>query len=84
MKKLKKKWQEINNRAGVVIITHRLFGIQKISVDAINAFFDDRIGVQIKKQDIYIPVQDITEYVIDTNRLLVESDMKKIEIKLSF
>ena len=84
MKKLKKKWQEINNRAGVVTVTHKLFGKQKISVDVINAFFDDRIGVQIKKQKIYIPIQDITKYVIGINGISVESDMKKIEIKLSF
>ena len=84
MKELKKKWQEINSKAGVVTITHRLFGIQKISVDAINAFLDDRIGVQIKKQEIYIPIQDITKYVIGINGISVESDMKKIEIKLSF
>ncbi len=84
MEKLKKKWQEINNKAGVVTITHRLFGIQKISMDEIHTFCDDRIGVRIKKHDIYIPVQDIIEYEIGVNDLSVESDIKKIEIKLSF
>ena len=79
-----KKWQEINNKAGVVTVTHKLFGIQKISVDEIHTFCDDRIGVQIKKQKIYIPVQDIIEYVVRQNYLSVMSDLKKIEIKMSF
>lgn len=84
MKELKKKWQEINNRAGVVTITHRLFGIQKISVDAICAFWDDRVGVRIKQQEIYIPIKDITSYKNNGNKVMVGSNMKTIEIKLSF
>lgn len=84
MKTLKKRWQDINNKAGVVIITHRLFGKQKISVDAMNTFCDDRIGVRIKDQDLYIPLSEVISYTSMGSRLLVESNMKKIEIKLSF
>ena len=84
MKKLKKKWQEINNQAGVVTITHKLFGIQKISVDEIYTFWDDRIGVRIKKQDIYIPIEDIISYESNWDKVMVGSNMKTIEIKLSF
>ena len=83
VKELKKKWQEINNKAGVVIITHRLFGKQKISVDAMNTFCDDRIGVRIKDQDVYIPLSEVILYTSTGNKFLVESNMKKIEIKLS-
>jgi hypothetical protein len=84
VKELKKKWQEINNRAGVVTITHRLFGIQKISVDAICTFWDDRVGVRIKKQEIYIPIKDVVSYESNGNKVTVGSNMKIIEIKLSF
>ena len=84
MKTLKKKWQDMNNKAGVVTITHKLFGIQKISVDEIYTFCDDRIGVRIKKQDIYIPTQDIKAFEGSADKLSIESDLKKIEIKLSF
>ena len=84
VKELKKKWQDINNKAGVVIITHRLFGKQKISVDEIYTFWDDRVGVRIKRQDIYIPIEDVTSYESNGNKVMVGSNMKKIEIKLSF
>jgi hypothetical protein len=84
VKKLKKKWQEVNNKAGVVTITHRLFGKQKISVDAINTFCDDRIGVRIKDQDLYIPLSEVISYTNTGSKLFVESNMKKIEIKLSY
>ena len=84
VKKLKKKWQEINNKAGVVIITHRLFGKQKISVDVIKTFCDDRIGVRIKDQELYIPLSEVISYTSMGNKVLVESNMKKMEIKLSF
>lgn len=83
MKELKKKWQEINNKAGVVTITHKLFGKQKISMDEIYTFWDDRVGVRIKKQEIYIPIKDIMSYESNGNKAMVGSDIKKIEIKLS-
>lgn len=83
VKELKKKWQEINNKAGVVIITHRLFGKQKISVDEIYTFWDDRVGVRIKKQEIYMPIKDVVSYDSNEDRVMVGSNMKKIEIKLS-
>ena len=84
MKELKKKWQEINYRAGVVTVTHKLFGKQKISMDAICTFCDDRIGVRIKEQEIYIPIKDVTLYKSNGNKVMVGSNMKTIEIKLSF
>lgn len=83
VKELKKKWQEINNKAGVVIITHRLFGKQKISVDEIYTFWDDRVGVRIKKQEIYMPIKDVVSYDSNEDRVMVGSNIKKIEIKLS-
>ncbi len=83
MKQLKKKWQDINNKAGVVIITHRLFGKQKISVDTICTFWDERIGVRIKKQEIYISLEDVISYTSIDNTVIVESNMKKIEINLN-
>ena len=84
VKELKKKWQDINNKAGVVTITHKLFGKQKISVDKIYTFWDDRAGVRIKKHEIYIPINDITSYENNGDKVMVGSDIKKIEIKLSY
>lgn len=83
VKELKKKWQDINHKAGVVIITHQLFGKQKISVDEIYTFWDDRVGVRIKKQEIYIPIKDVTSYESNGDRVMVGSNIKKFEIKLS-
>jgi hypothetical protein len=83
VKELKKKWQEINNKAGVVTITHRLFGKQKISVDSICSFWDDRIGARIKKQEIYIPIEDVMLYESNGDKVMVGSNIKTIEIKLS-
>lgn len=83
MKELKKKWQEINHKAGVVTITHQLFGKQKISVDEIYTFWDDRVGVRIKQQEIYIPIKDVTSYESNGDKVMVGSNIKKIEIKLS-
>lgn len=83
VKELKKKWQEINNKAGVVTITHKLFGKQKISVDEIYTFWDDRVGVRMRGQEIYILIKDIMSHESNGNKVMVGSDMKKIEIKLS-
>jgi hypothetical protein len=83
VKKLKKKWQEINHKAGVVTITHKLFGKQKISVDEIYTFWDDRVGVRIKQQEIYIPIKDVMSYNSNGDKVMVGSNIKKIEIKLS-
>ena len=84
MVELKKKWQEINNRAGVVVVSSKLFGKQKISLDAINTFCDDRIGVRIKNQNLYIPLDEVISYTSTGSMLSIESNMKKIEIKVSF
>ena len=84
MEKLKKKWQEINNKAGVVTVTHKLFGKQKISMDAICTFCDDRIGVIVKNQEIYIPLNDVVSYESNRDKVTAGSNMKTIEIKLSF
>lgn len=84
MKELKKRWQEMNGQNGVITIRHKLFGTQKISVDKICTFWDDRVGLTIKDQEIYILIKDIISYVNDNDKVLLDSKMKKIEIKLSF
>jgi hypothetical protein len=77
---LKKKWEAINNKAGVVVVSSKLFGKQRISLDAINTFCDDRIGVRIKEQELYIPLWEVISYTIEENIITVKSNMKNFEI----
>lgn len=84
MKELMIKLKEINNTAGTVILQHRLFGEQKISVDRLQTFCDDRVGLKIKGQEIFIPLNELESYSADDNKLIISSNIKKIIIKKRF
>ena len=79
----KTKFLEINKRKAAVIIQHIIFGKERYDVDDLCTFCDDKnIGVIIKNQQLYIPVNEITTCSNDQNIFEIYSFKKKIQIIL--
>ena len=83
MDNFKTKFLEINKRKAVVTIQHIIFGKEMYDVDELHTFCDDKnIGVIIKNQQLYIPIDEVTIYSNNQNIFEIYSLKKKIQINL--
>ena len=83
MDNFKTKFLEINKSKATVTIQHIIFGKETYDVDELYTFCDDKnIGVIIKKQELYIPIDEVTIYSNDQNVFEIYSLKKKIQIIL--
>lgn len=83
MDNFKTKFLEINKRKATVIIQHIIFGKEKYDVDELHTFCNDKnIGVIIKNQELYIPINEVTTYSNNQNIFEIYSFTRKIQIIL--
>ena len=83
MDNFKTKFLEINKRKAAVIIQHLIFGKERYDVDELHTFCNDKnIGVIIKNQELYIPINEVTTYSNNQNIFEIYSFTKKIQIIL--
>lgn len=83
MDNFKTKFLEINKRKAAVIIQHIIFGKERYDVDELHTFCNDKnIGVIIKNQELYIPINEVTTYSNNHNIFEIYSFTKKIQIIL--
>lgn len=83
MDNFKTKFLEINKRKAAVIIQHIIFGNERYDVDELHTFCNDKnIGVIIKNQELYIPINEVTTYSNNQNIFEIYSFTKKIQIIL--
>ena len=85
MTELLRKFDILNGVKAKVLLEHRLFDSQVIIVDELHIIDDDeRIGVRIKDQDIYINKRDIdTVKAYDKTFIVSDSDMTITIITIS-
>ena len=84
MDNFKTKFLEINKRKAAVTIQHIIFGKERYDVDELHTFCDDKnIGVIIKNQQLYIPIDEVTIYSNNQNVFEIYSLKKKIQINLT-
>lgn len=83
MDNFKTKFLEINKRKAAVIIQHIIFGKERYDVDELHTFCNDKnIGVIIKNQELYIPINEVTTYSNNQDIFEIYSFTKKIQIIL--
>lgn len=81
MENLKIKFLESNRRKASITIQHKILGEVKYNVDKLCPFCDDeRIGIKIKKQDIYAQINQIENFQYNDNLFVIETKLKKIKI----
>ena len=85
MDNFKTKFLEINKRRATVTIQHIIFGKERYDVDELRTFCDDKnIGVIIKNQQLYIPIDEVTIYSNNQNVFEIYSLKKKIQINFGY
>jgi hypothetical protein len=67
------QWDKLENLKAKVILKHSLFGRQIHNCDSLQIINDDRIGVILKGQKIFVYKQDISQTVAE-NGMYVVSD----------
>lgn len=81
MENFKINFLKNNKRKANIIIQHKIFGEAQYNVDELYPFCDDeRIGVKIKKQDIYAQINQIENFQYNDNLFVIETKLKKIKI----
>lgn len=67
------QWDKLENLKAKVILKHSLFGRQIHNCDSLQMINDDRIGVILKGQEIFVYKQSISQTVAE-NGMYVVSD----------
>lgn len=75
------KWNELQEKSGKVVLEHKLFGKQEYECGDIQVVNDDeKIGVKIKGQELFVRKQNLVEFEIDETRYAVSDDLLEISV----
>ena len=75
------KWDELSNKKCTVLLEHVLFDEQQYECDMLQIINDEhRIGVIIKKRELFINKQNVKNFVVHANVYMVNDDMMTITI----
>ena len=75
------KWGQLANKNCMVVIEHVLFDNQQYECEALQVVNDDeRIGVVIKRQELFVNKQDVEDFWVYDNAYIVKDKMMKITI----
>ena len=79
------KWDKLENSKAKVILKHSLFGRQMHNCDAVQVINDNRIGLVLKGQEIFMDKKDIVQaevqggmYTISDGRLQITLIVNKL------
>lgn len=61
------QWDNLENLKAKILLKHLLFGRQLHNCDAVQVINDDRIGIVLKGQEIFVDKQDILYTEVDNN-----------------
>lgn len=76
-----KLWDELQNKKCRVIINHTLFGEQQYDCNMLQIINDEhRIGVIIKRKELFIYKQNIVDFWIYDNAYTVRDNMMTMTI----
>lgn len=65
------QWDKLENLKAKVILQHSLFGRQMHNCDALHMINDDRIGLVLKGQEIFMDKVNVTQTEMDRGRYFV-------------
>ena len=74
------EWKQLQNKCGRVIVEHALFGGQAYACDSIKIVNDDRVGVTIKGNDLFVRKESIKTFSVNGNEYVVEDEMLTIRV----
>lgn len=78
--KLSEQLNEIENSKAIVILNHKLFDTQKFDVDELHIINDERSGVILKDQEIFIYKKDLDSFIVQKNLYILADKNLKITI----
>ena len=74
-------WRTLEGATVTVYLEHRIFGSQQIFIENLHIIEDDnRIGVRVKDQEIYLNKEEIISTEICDNMYIVLSKNMKIVV----
>ncbi len=74
------QWDKLENLKAKVLLKHSLFGRQMHNCDVLHIINDDRLGVVLKGQEIFVDKQDILYTEADGNMYTVSDGNLTITI----
>ena len=74
------QWDKLKNLKAKVILKHSLFGRQMHNCDMVQVINDDRIGIILKGQEIFVDKQDILYTEVDGSMYTVSDGNLTITI----
>lgn len=83
MLKFLENLRQSENKKAKVLLKHSLWGEQKFQIEALHIIDDERIGVMIKGQELFIYKDNVKDYGTDMDRLWVTDGRSTIEIILN-
>ena len=83
MLKFLENLRQSENKKAKVLLKHSLWGEQKFQIEALHIIDDERIGVMIKGQELFIYKDNVKDYGADMDRLWVTDGRSTIELILN-
>lgn len=74
------QWKQLQNKKGKVIVEHSLFGGQTYACDSIQVVDDDRVGVTIKGNDLFVRKENVRAFIVKDNTYMVEDNLLTISV----
>ena len=74
------QWDKLENLKAKIILKHSLFGRQMHNCDALHIINDDRIGLVLKGQDVFVDKDKIVDANVDGNMFSVSDRMLTIVV----
>ena len=83
MQQIIRKFEQIQNKPATIVLNHKLFGKQVCNVDKFDFInTNDKLGVCVRGQDIYICKSDISEAKVYNDILMFSDKRFKIIINV--
>ena len=78
-----RKFTQLNGKIATIILDHCWFDKQVFIAEELNLICDDdRLGLILRGQDIFIPAKQLREVKLNDNVVMFADDKLKILIKL--
>lgn len=74
------QWDKLENLKAKIILKHSLFGRQMHNCDALHIINDDRIGLVLKGQDVFVDKDKIVDANVNGNIFSVSDRMLTIVV----
>ena len=74
------KWDKLENLKAKVILKHSLFGRQMHDCESLQIINDDRLGLVLKGQEIFVDKSNIVQTITDDEMYLVSDGRLTITV----